>query len=137
MGEREKKEIEKRLRAYRKEYKQVKERIQKIDFICQGSLIERRLPCGNPNCRCHKDPKKRHGPYYQLSWKEKRKTISHFLSPELAPLYREWIENRRLLLSIVEEMLAISRKAGDHLRTTENHKRKTSKKSKDPRKKTT
>jgi hypothetical protein len=100
-----------RLRAYQDEYDRLKPAILDIGFICTGSLNERWLTCGNPNCRCHKDPSQRHGPYYQLSWKEKGKTISRFLSPQIALLYREWIDNRRRLDQIIAKMHTISENA--------------------------
>ena len=135
MGIHAKKDLEKRLRPYQKQLDRIKERTLKIGFICKGSLIERWLPCGNPNCPCHKDPKKQHGPYYQLSWKESGKTVSHFLSPESVSFYRKWIENRRRLMGIIDEMLALSRKAGDCIRTREKRDSSASQKGKKTRKK--
>lgn len=120
MRKQKKEDFQKRLSACRKEYEQVKACIKEVGFICKGSLVERWLPCGNPNCHCHKDRKNLHGPYYQLSWKEKGKTVSRYLSPEEARLYREWIDNRRRLATIKNEMLAISRRARGCLLTMKN-----------------
>jgi hypothetical protein len=125
MRKRARKEVETELRRYRQEYEEIKARILTIGFICKGSITERWIPCGTPSCACHKDTKKRHGPYFQLSWKEKGKTLSHFLSGEKVDLYREWIQNRRTLMEMVDEMEDISRKAGDCLRST-THKPKSS-----------
>ena len=58
-----------------------------VGFTCEGSLIERYTCCKNPNCRCA-DPEQRHGPYWQLSWKENGKTISRLLSAEDTEIYR-------------------------------------------------
>ncbi len=104
--------LQRRLQACRKEYRRIKARIRQVGFICEGSLVERWTQCGKPNCRCRSDPKQRHGPYFQLSWKEKGKTVVRRLTPEHAQLYRQWIDNRRLLESIVDEMQAVSRRAG-------------------------
>jgi hypothetical protein len=120
MGKPAKKDTQQRLRALRKEYERTKARIRQVGFISQGSLIRRRLPCGNPNCRCHKSPEKLHGPYDQLSWKDKGKTVSRFLSPQHARLYRQWIDNRRTLTAIIDEMQAISRKAADCIQSIGN-----------------
>jgi hypothetical protein len=35
--------------------------------IIRGTLIRYRLTCGKPSCRCHQDPRFRHGPYWYLS----------------------------------------------------------------------
>ena len=105
------KNSQRRLRRYQQDYDRAKARIQRVGFICEGSLLERYLPCGNPTCSCHKDPSRLHGPYNQLSWKEKGKTVSRILSPDVARHYRGWVDNRRSLFAIVEDMRMISRKA--------------------------
>ena len=79
-----------------------------MGFICGGSLVEQLVTCGNPNCPCSRDPEKLHGPYFQLSWKEKAKSVSRFLSSEEAALYQEWINNRNKLTAIIEDMYDIS-----------------------------
>lgn len=107
-----KQELQRQLRECRKQYASIKARIREVGFICEGSLVERWTRCGKPNCCCRKDPAQKHGPYYQLSWKEKGKTVSRQLSQQDARLYEEWIENRRLLESIVGQMQAVSHKAG-------------------------
>src|SRR5438067_11067046 len=63
-----------RLRHYRREYARLKTRLREIGFICEGTLVERWMQCGKPNCACATDRASQHGPYYQLSWKEKGKT---------------------------------------------------------------
>lgn len=130
MKKRREKDIEQRLRNCRKEYERVKARIQKVGFIAKGTLVQQRLTCGNPNCCCHKDPGKLHGPYYYLSWKEKGKTVGRLLPPVKARLYRDWIDNRRTIAAIMEEMYTISRKAGDCILTIENQKRQRPKEAK-------
>src|SRR5437868_5905067 len=83
-----------RLRHYRREYVRLKTRLREIGFICEGTLVERWMQCGKPNCACATDRASQHGPYYQLSWKEKGKTVSRRLPAEHATLYRQWIANR-------------------------------------------
>ncbi len=122
MNKRGKKGAQEQLRKCQEEYEQIKARIHEVGFICKGSLIERRLTCGNPNCRCHRDSKNLHGPYYQISWKEKGKSVSYFLSPEKAHIYRQWIDNQRELKAILDKMLDISRQAGDCIRARGNLK---------------
>jgi len=102
------------LQRCRADYEGTKAAIGEIGFICEGSLAEIRTCCRNPSCRCS-DPAQRHGPYWQLTWKEAGKTVSRRLSAEEAQLYREWIENRRALESVIGQMQAISRRAGESL----------------------
>src|SRR5256884_6805497 len=39
-----------RLRHYRREYVRLKTRLREIGFICEGTLVERWMQCGKPNC---------------------------------------------------------------------------------------
>jgi hypothetical protein len=94
---------ERRLERLRADYETAKARIAEVGFTCEGSLVERYTTCNNPNCRCQ-DPDQRHGPYWQLSWKDGGKTVSKLLSAEDAALYREWIDNRRRLQAALEQM---------------------------------
>src|ERR687887_215940 len=107
-------ELERRLQRCRAEYEAAKARIAEVGFVCEGSLVERYTVCHNPNCRCA-DPDQRHGPYWQLSWKEGGRTVSRLLSDEAAALYREWIANRRRLDAVLAEMRTLSRQAGEYL----------------------
>ena len=107
------------LRQCRTQYARLKARLREIGFICQGSLVERWMQCGKPNCACARDPASQHGPYFQLSWKEKGKTVSRRLPAQHAALYRQWIANRQRLQSIIEDMHHVSRKARGHLLPTE------------------
>jgi hypothetical protein len=108
------KQTERQLERLRANYEQAKTRIAEVGFTCEGSLIERYTTCNNPNCRCA-DPNQRHGPYWQLSWKQDGKTISKILSPEDAALYREWIANRRRLEAALQQMRDLSRQAGEQI----------------------
>jgi len=110
------KNADEELKALRHDYEQVKARIGDLDFVLHASLTERHLTCGNPNCRCHRVPEALHGPYCQMSWKEKGKTVSYFVSPEIVPLVQGWIENGRRLKAITDEMLAKSRKAAKRMK---------------------
>jgi hypothetical protein len=107
-------QLTRRLERLRADYEQAKARIAEIGFTCEGSLIERYTTCNNPNCRCA-DPEQRHGPYWQLSWKQGAKTVSKLLSAEDAALYREWITNRRQLQAELTRMRDLSRQAGEQI----------------------
>ena len=108
-------ELQKRLRAAQEEYDRLKARIQDVGFICEGSVVVRWMTCRKPNCRCAADPPQLHGPYYQLTWKERGKSVCRNLPPEHARLYQDWIANRRELDALLKQMRAVSQKAGRHL----------------------
>jgi hypothetical protein len=104
-------ELERRIERCRSDYETAKAALTEVGFTCEGSLVTRYRSCGNPNCRCV-DPDRRHGPYYQLSWKQDGKTLSRLLSADEADLYREWIDNRRRLQAALDAMRDISHQAG-------------------------
>jgi hypothetical protein len=107
-------QLERRLERVRRDYQAANARLTEVGFICEGSLQELYTSCGNPNCRC-RDPEHRHGPYWQLTWKEQGKTITRRLSAEDAALYREWIANRRQLEAVLEQMRDLSRQVGEQI----------------------
>ena len=109
-------EIERRLQACGADYDAAKARVSAVGFTCEGSLIERYTTCNNPNCRCA-DPAHRHGPYWQLSWKQAGRTVSRLLSPDQAAIYGEWIANRHRLEALLAEMRDLSRQAGEYTAT--------------------
>ena len=98
-----------------KEYERLKKRMCEVGFICEGSLVERWMRCGKPTCQCASDDAMKHGPYFQLSWKENGKTVSRRLSPQLAALYHQWIANRQYIEAILLQMHTVSRKAQRYL----------------------
>jgi hypothetical protein len=109
-------QLKRRLQRLSADYDAAKAKLAEVGFTCEGSLIERYTTCNNPNCRCA-DPRQRHGPYWQLSWKQAGKTVSRLLSAEDAALYREWIANRHRLEATLQKMRDLSRQAGEHILT--------------------
>ena len=107
-------ELNRRLQRLSRDYEKVKTRLAEVGFICEGSLVELYTSCGNPNCRCA-NPDQRHGPYWQLTWKEAGKTVTRRLPADDAALYREWIANRRQLEAVLEQMRDLSRRAGEQI----------------------
>ena len=108
------KQLERRLERLRADYEAAKAKVAEVGFTCEGSLVCRYTTCNNPNCRC-RDPEQRHGPYWQLSWKQGGKTVSKLLSAEDAALYQQWIANRRRLEVALEQMRDLSHQAGEQI----------------------
>src|SRR2546422_2009837 len=107
-------ELARALQQCQGDYDAAKAGLAEVGFICGGSLSEIYTCCRNPNCRCAA-PASRHGPYWQLTWKEAGKTVSRRLSAQEAELYREWIANRRQLEAAITQMQDVSRRAGEHI----------------------
>ena len=93
---------------YELKYLQLKKRIEKIGFICNGSVLSVYKTCGNSKCNCHKDKSKRHGPYNIWTKKIKGKTVTKLLTDEQAILCRECIKNMREIENILNQMKELS-----------------------------
>lgn len=79
-----------------------------------GSLVERRTRCGNPRCRCHRDPPQLHGPYLTWTRKVDNKTVTRTLSTEQADQLRPLLNNARRLRELVSELEALALGHIDH-----------------------
>jgi hypothetical protein len=77
-------QLEQWLHAAQRDYERIKQQLLEVGFICEGSLVERFMPCGKSNCRCV-DPEQRHGQYWQLSWKLDGKTARGDCHPSTQP----------------------------------------------------
>jgi hypothetical protein len=97
------------LRTCERRYDRLQRRLARVGYLAVGSVTVSRLPCGNPECRCRRAPRFRHGPYHYWTTKVRGKTVSKLLKPEEARLYLRWIANRRRLDRTVQAMLEVSR----------------------------
>jgi hypothetical protein len=89
----------------------LKRELLQVDYFCKGTVLKRMMKCGNPRCPCHRNPGKRHGPYWECTYKVQNKTVNLKLYPETVPLYRAAIHEYRKLKSILERMERLSRAA--------------------------
>ncbi len=80
-------------------------------FALPGTLTVRSYACGKPNCRCHADPPRLHGPYAEWTRKIGGKTVTRRLTPdELAdwqPLFDHGKKIRALLAELQDLTLEI------------------------------
>ena len=90
------------------DYAQVRAQLAEIGYLLQGSVTQRRIPCGKAACACTTDVSAWHGPYIQWSRRKGGRTVSTYLTQEQAALCREWIDNNRKLEKIVGRMLKLS-----------------------------
>ena len=93
----------------------LKREILQLDYFCKGTLLKRKMKCGNRQCACHRDPAKRHGPYFECTYKVQNKTVNLKLYPEVLPLYRAAIQQQRRLRSLLRQLERLSRTALAHL----------------------
>jgi hypothetical protein len=77
-------------------------------FALPGTLADRMTRCGRPNCRCHADPPRLHGPYHQWTRKKDGKTATRILTDDQLADYGPWFDNHRRLRELVAELEEIS-----------------------------
>ncbi len=89
----------------------LKRELEQISYFCKGTVLKRMMKCGQQRCACHQDPAKRHGPYFEWTYKEKGKTVNRRLRPEEVPFFEAAIQQYRTLQSILKQMEQVSRNA--------------------------
>lgn len=90
---------------------ELKAELAQIDYALPGTVNIAMNRCGKPNCACHADPPKLHGPYITWTRKVSGKTVTRRLSAEQLERYRTWFDNDRRLKALVKEIEALSLKA--------------------------
>jgi hypothetical protein len=97
------------LRTSAQPFREARRELQQLDYFLKGTVLKRMMKCGQPQCACHRDPSKRHGPYFEWTYKAKGKTVNTRLSPQAAPLYQAAIKQHRKLKAILTKLERLSR----------------------------
>lgn len=95
--------------AYAERFRKLKADLAQIDYFSKGTLLARKIRCGKSQCACAKDSSKRHGPYYEWTYKVKAKTVTIRLNAEAAPSFRAASKQYRKLKTVLDRMENISR----------------------------
>lgn len=93
--------------------RELQAQLAEVGFTLPGTINVAMNRCGKPNCACHADPPRLHGPYITWTRKVKGKTVTRRLSPEQLERYRPWFENTRRLRELVRELEALSLRAAE------------------------
>ena len=88
---------------------QLKRDLAQIEYFCKGTVLKRMTKCGKAGCACASDAAKRHGPYFELTYKANRKTVNVKLSPQAAPLYRAAALQYRKLKTLFNRLDTLSK----------------------------
>src|ERR1035437_11185319 len=92
-------------------FHQGRQELQQLDYFLKGTVLKRMIKCGQPQCACHRDPSRRHGPYFEWTYKVKGKTINVKLSAQAAPLYLAATKQNHKLKAVLAKMERWSRAA--------------------------
>lgn len=75
----------------------IRQQIAQLHYLCSGTLVKRTKICGKANCRCFRDPRARHGPYYEWGYMSQGKQVHRMISAEQAALLRKALANYRVV----------------------------------------
>ena len=90
-------------------FHELKRDLEQLEYFCKGTVLKRMMKCGKAYCACASDPAKRHGPYYELTYKAEGKTVNVKLSPQAAPLYQAASRQYRKLKTLLNRLEKLSK----------------------------
>jgi hypothetical protein len=96
-------------------FRQALQELQQLDYFLKGTVLKRMMKCGRPRCACYSDPAKRHGPYFEWTYKVKGKTVNVKLSAKAASLYQAATKQHRKLKIVLARLERLSKIALAHL----------------------
>jgi len=99
------------LDRYAQRFLELKQELQNLEYFCKGTVLQRRMKCGQPGCPCHADSSKRHGPYWEWTYKAKAKTVNVRLRADAGPIFKAASRQHRKLKSLLARLERLSRTA--------------------------
>ncbi len=97
------------LGRHEQRFLELKRGLEQIEYFCKGTVLKRMMKCGKAQCACASDATRRHGPYFELTYKANGKTVNVKLSPEAAPLYRAAAQQYRKLKTLLQRLDKLSK----------------------------
>lgn len=86
----------------------IAQQIPPLPEILRGTFIKCYLKCVRSNCKCHKNKKYSHGPYYRVSY-GKGKQMHHIYVPlKMKKTVKKWTSNYDKLWQAVEDISALN-----------------------------
>ena len=97
------------LERHTQRFLELRRGLEQIDYFCKGTVLKRMMKCGKAQCACASDATKRHGPYFELTYKANGKTVNVKLSTEAALLYRAAAQQYRKLKTLLNRLDKLSK----------------------------
>lgn len=66
-------------------------------YVASGTVLTRRMRCGNPTCRCKKNKAWWHGPYHNWTRMQRGRFVHQYLNADEAKMIRQAILNYRTI----------------------------------------
>jgi len=92
-------------------FRQARQELLQLGYFLKGTVLKRMMKCGHPTCACQRDASRRHGPYFEWTYKVNGKTVNVKLSPQAAPFYQAATKQHRKLKAALVRMERLSRTA--------------------------
>ncbi len=88
-------------------YEELKEKKYKLGELSPGSIQERWLTCGDPDCKCARGEK--HGPYYYFAYPDRKtgKTVQVSVSEDIVSDLERRIKNYEKFRDELHELVEI------------------------------
>ena len=99
------------LDRYAQRFRALSQQLQGLDYFCKGTVLKRMIKCGRVQCACYRNPAKRHGPYFELTYKANRTTVNVKLTSQSAAIYKAATRQYRRVKQIVNRLESVSRQA--------------------------
>jgi hypothetical protein len=93
---------------YNARMSRIRKQMRQLGPMLKGTLLDRKIPCGKPSCRCKKG-EGHPGLYLTYSLKGKTKTV--YVPKKMSDKVREWAQNYAHFRELLEEMFQIQLKA--------------------------
>jgi hypothetical protein len=90
---------------------ELRRQLAQLEFFAKGTVLARMMKCGKPQCACHAEPSKRHGPYYEWTYKSNGRTVNVRLTSTSAPIYQAAAAQYKKLKLTLDRMEKLSRQA--------------------------
>jgi hypothetical protein len=97
------------LERHTQRFLELRRGLEQIEYFCKGTVLKRMMKCGKAQCACATDASKRHGPYFELTYKANGKTVNVKLSREAAPRYRAAAQQYRRLKTLLSRLDKLSK----------------------------
>lgn len=76
--------------------------------IIRGTFIEWYQVCARKECKCHKDRKYRHGPYYRISYSKDKRSHHVYVPKHYRDKAKEMVDNYNAIKEAIEEISALN-----------------------------
>jgi hypothetical protein len=99
------------LQRYAAQFRALRAQLAELGFFCKGTVLARRMTCGKSACACATEPARRHGPYFEWTYKLAGKTVNVRLAPDAVAAYRAGTAEWRRLRVLLTRLENLSRRA--------------------------